>query len=264
MNPASLLRGCLALASAIAAIGLLVAATLLVGDLVLGGLAGEEPGPGTIARLLGKGVASYSILLFVPVAVALTAFFALGRSDHAGMPLGALTAFESAVAAIAYVIVSTLLIGDVIGREVFSRGTWGADAISWMIGQEFHTKGIFGGSKAAVFAAIVAGFIGLALASAANAHLRPAFMDGLFRGRASDTVNRVSDVFACLVCCAMAYFAVRLVIQSFDYEEKAAVLYWQLWPIQMVIPYAFFSAAIRYAIFAAWPRLKPHPNETAG
>ena len=62
----------------------------------------------------------------------------------------------------------------------------------------------------------------------------------------------------------MGYFAVLLVMQSYEYQEKAAVLYWQLWPIQLVIPYAFFSTAIRHLCFAAWPVLKPASAESAG
>ena len=67
-----------------------------------------------------------------------------------------------------------------------------------------------------------------------------------------------------VVMCVMGYYAVMLVMQSYEYKEKAAVLYWQLWPIQIVIPYAFFSSALRHAAFAVWPALKPAAEETAG
>ena len=155
-----------------------------------------------------------------------------------------LTTVESIAAAIAYVIVAALLIGDVIGREVFG-------------------KGIFGASKMAVFAAICSGFIGLALATAANTHLRPAFMDFVFAGPRAAMANRIGDAFGCLFFAFMGFLGVLFVMQSFEYSEKAAVLYWQLWPIQMVIPYAFFSTAIRHGVFASWPELKPKGDEVA-
>ena len=177
--------------------------------------------------------------------------------------LRTLTTAESIVAAIAYVIVAALLIGDVLGREgPLAKGTWGAEFVSSLIGFEFHTKGIFGATKMAVFAAIVAGFIGLSLATAANAHIRPAFMDFVFQGRAERGANRVGDAFACVFFCAAGVFAILFVMQSYEYKEKAAVIYWQLWPIQLVIPYAFFSTAIRHGVFAIWPGLKPNAEES--
>ena len=153
-----------------------------------------------------------------------------------------LSTIESIAAAIAYVVVAALLIGDVIGREVFG-------------------KGIFGATKMAVFAAIASGFIGLALATAANTHLRPAFMDFVFAGPRAAIANRIGDAFSAAFFLFMGWLGVLFVMQSYEYAEKAAVLYWQLWPIQMVIPYAFFSTAIRHGIFAAWPELKPSGEE---
>ena len=179
----------------------------------------------------------------------------------AGRVLRTLNTFESAVAAIAYVLVAALLIGDVIGREFLSKGTWGSKFISVYLGYEFSTKGIFGASKMAVFAAIVAGFIGLSLATAANAHIRPAFMDWALRGRWAD---RVGDAFAFAFFAAAGVFAILFVIQSYEYKEKAAVIYWQLWPIQMVIPYAFFSTSLKHGLFAAWPGLKPRADGAVG
>ena len=161
----------------------------------------------------------------------------------AGRLLRALTAVESVAAAIAYVIVAALLIGDVVGREVLG-------------------KGIFGASKMAVFAAIVSGFLGLSLATAANVHIRPAFMDWVFRGRAEPWARRAGDAFAFVFFCVAGYFAILFVMQSYEFKEKAAVIYWQLWPIQLVIPYAFFSTALKHAIFAGWPALKPTAEET--
>ena len=157
----------------------------------------------------------------------------------AGRVLGALNSIESMAAAIAYVLVAALLIGDVVGREVLG-------------------KGIFGASKMAVFAAIIAGFLGLSLATAANAHIRPAFMDWVARG---SWIWRVGDAFACAFFIGAGIFAILFVMQSYEYKEKAAVIYWQLWPIQMVIPYAFFSTAARHGIFAVWPDLKPRNDE---
>ena len=90
--------------------------------------------------------------------------------------LGLIDLAESVAATAAYAIVAALLIGDVVGREVLGTG-------------------IFGAQKMAVYAAVVAGFLGLALATSANAHLRPTFLDHVLKG---PRVDRLGDAAACL------------------------------------------------------------------
>lgn len=142
------------------------------------------------------------------------------------------------MATVAYVIVAFLLIGDVIGREIFSTP-------------------IHGAQKMAVYAAIVAGFIGLSLATADNMHLRPAFLDGIVPARFNNQINRFSDFFACLFFLGMAVIGLLFVRESMRFEDKAAVLYWLLWPLQLVIPYAFLSTSVRHGLFALYPAAKP-------
>ncbi len=69
---------------------------------------------------------------------------------------------ESIVATIAYGIVATLLMLDVVGRELFSSSFLGTQQL-------------------AVYGAIIAAFLGLTLATSDNSHLRPEFMDFVFR-----------------------------------------------------------------------------------
>ena len=159
--------------------------------------------------------------------------------------LGIALRIEKAVAAIAYVIVAGLLLGDVIAREVFFDSIWGAQ-------------------KMAVFAAIIAGFLGLTLATAANGHLRPQFTDHWWPDRMQPSVSRFGDILSALLFAAMAYISVLYVIVSFENQDRAAVLYWFLWPIQIVIPYAFGSSALRHAAFAIWPECRPVPDLTEG
>ena len=149
-----------------------------------------------------------------------------------------LTGIESVLACVAYSIVAFLLIGDVIGRELLSSP-------------------IHGAQKMAVYAAIVAGFIGLSLATADNMHLRPTFLDNVLPARFNASLGRLSDSFACLFFLGMAIVGLLFVRESMRFEDKAAVLYWVLWPIQMIIPYAFLSTALRHGLFAAYPDVKP-------
>lgn len=152
--------------------------------------------------------------------------------------LAALYRIESVVAAVAYAIVAALLLGEIIAREVF------------------YTS-IEGSLQIAVFAAVVAGFLGMALATARNSHLRPQFADGLVPASWQPLVPRAGDVLSALIFFVAAVVAMLYVRETFTTGERAAVLYWYVWPIQIVIPYAFLSSAFRHAVFAVRPALKP-------
>ena len=152
--------------------------------------------------------------------------------------------FESALAALAYSIVALLLIADVLGRELFGQA-------------------LFGAQKMAVFAAIVAGFLGLSLATNAGSHLRPGFLDNLFPARFDSLIWRLADALSSLIYLTLTAVAIQFILVSMAAGDRAAVLYWTLWPIQLVIPYAFFSSAIQHAIFAIWPQLKPKSDVTS-
>ena len=152
-----------------------------------------------------------------------------------------LTVIESIVAATAYAIVATVLIADVVGREVLGSG-------------------VFGAQKMAVYGAVIAAFLGLSLATASNSHLRPAFLDHVLRG---PSVDRIGDALSAVFFLIVAWFGISFVLQSMEFQDRAAVLYWLLWPIQLIIPYALASTALRHVAFAIWPALKPNPDSAA-
>ncbi|ANK79506.1 MAG: hypothetical protein TEF_00900 [Rhizobiales bacterium NRL2] len=159
--------------------------------------------------------------------------------------LKALLRLESLVAALAYVVVAGLLLGEIVAREAFSTTIWGSQ-------------------KMAVFAAIFAGFLGLCLATAANAHLRPQFADSWWPARWSAPLGRIGDLISAALFIGLGVVGLDYVSQTFHYNDVAAVLYWPLWPFQSVIVYAFFSSALRHLVFAARPDLKPAPEIAKG
>jgi TRAP-type C4-dicarboxylate transport system permease small subunit len=158
--------------------------------------------------------------------------------------LKALRLIESVVATVAYAAVAGLLMVDVIGRELF--------------GQSF-----LGAQQLAVYGAILAGFMGLTLATSDNSHLRPAFMDFVF-ARHPVLVARIGESFSAVFYVAAAYVAWTFVAVSMGAGDRAPVLYFVVWPLQLVIPYALASAAIKHAVFAIRPDMKPDPNAAAG
>jgi len=155
--------------------------------------------------------------------------------------LQVLRVLESLVATLAYAGVAMLLIYDVIGREVFGTSFLGADQL-------------------AVYGAIIAGFLGLSLATSDNAHLRPAFMDFVFKGREALAI-RLGDAVSTVFYFAAAIVAWSFVAVSMEAQDRAPVFYFVVWPLQVIIPYAFLSCAVKHAIFVARPGLKPAPSE---
>jgi len=150
----------------------------------------------------------------------------------------ALYRVEAMTAAVAYAFTAGILILDIVMREVFSSSVWGA-------------------TKMAVFGAIIAAFIGLILATATNTHLRPAFADYWVPRSWDRAMNRIADTISALLWCGFGVVGIQYLGTSIDSNDLAEVLYIPLWPIQLVLPYAFFSSALRHAVFAVWPDLKP-------
>ncbi len=144
---------------------------------------------------------------------------------------------ESTVAVLAYLTTATLLLSQVLAREVF-------------------TTSIDFGPKVAVLAAIVAGSLGMVIATGENAHLRASFADGLLPYK---WTPRVGDLVSAALHIFLGYYAVLFVLQSKEFGDLAALIRIPLWPIQMVFPYMFFSSAFKHLVFAWKPEWKPRP-----
>ncbi len=157
--------------------------------------------------------------------------------------LNRLLSVEGSIAAIAYAAVAVLLLSDIVAREVFSFS-------------------ILGAQKWAVFATTLAGFLGLVMATADNSHLRPRVFDNWLPKSIHAQVKRLGDFISAALFCTMGWYAAVYVGETFSNNDRAAVLYVPLWPIQLIIPYAFFACALRHLAFGCWPDLKP--IESAG
>jgi TRAP-type C4-dicarboxylate transport system permease small subunit len=144
---------------------------------------------------------------------------------------------ESAIAVIAYLTTATLLSAQILAREVF-------------------TTSIDGGGKVAVLCAIVAGSLGMVIATGENAHLRPTFADGIFPAK---IVERIGDVLSAALHIFLAYFAIEFVAESRSFNDLAELIRIPLWPVQLVFPYMFLSSAFKHLIFAWKPEWKPRP-----
>ncbi|MGD9944926.1 MAG: TRAP transporter small permease [Burkholderiaceae bacterium] len=161
---------------------------------------------------------------------------------------------ECAIAMLAYVIISVLLISDVFGREFVGPALR-------LLGIEAGATGLFGSQKIALYAMIVGSFLGLGIATATGVHLLPRIAFGWVPKSWGPHVNRIADVVTGLVVCAIAWYAWIFVQSSREAGTLSPVYDIRVWMVQLAIPIGFLSAGLRYFIFALWPAARPQPPE---
>lgn len=150
---------------------------------------------------------------------------------------------EELVAGLAYVLMTAMVGGEVVAREVFQTT-------------------IFGSEKIAILASVVAGFVGFALVTHANRHLRISAFDTLVPARLQPIQKRFAELVSALLMAMLAWLAFGYVLDAMAYSEQVEVLYIPRWPFQMVIAYAFASSALQHLAFFIHPEDVP-PDEMA-
>ncbi|MEZ5726816.1 MAG: hypothetical protein R3E48_01660 [Burkholderiaceae bacterium] len=122
--------------------------------------------------------------------------------------------------------------------------------------REFFASSILGAQKFAVLCTVVASFVGFALVTHDNAHLRVEIADAGPPGAARpaqpawrrDLVRPAGDP-------DRNHAALRL--RTYAIKDQVAVLYIPMWPWQSVLAWGFGSSALRHAVYAIHPALKP-------
>ena len=152
---------------------------------------------------------------------------------------------EATVAVAAFIVVAVALMADVLGREFFGDG-------------------IFGAQRVAVWATAIAGLGGFALVTAQGGHLRPQFTDGWLPKSWEPQVLRLADVVSAAICLALAWYAWDFVMENRRLGERGMAIPILVWPIQLILPWMFASSALRYLAFAAFPPLRPAQKSGIG
>lgn len=145
---------------------------------------------------------------------------------------------EIFIACLAFVLVAVALISDVLARELFGNG-------------------LFGAQKFAVFCTAVAGLLGFAVVVHSGGHLRVQAIDRLFPTEWHGAMARIGDVISAAICLFFGIYAIEFVRSSIKLGESDMVLEIPVWPIQLVLPYLFLMSAARYALYAAFPAIRP-------
>ena len=152
--------------------------------------------------------------------------------------LSRLTWLEATISIIAYAFVAGLLLADIIGRELFSTS-------------------IYGAQKIAVQATMIAAFMGLTLATSQGSHMRAEAADVLVPQRWSAQADRFGYVLSTILYAALAAISFQFMMETRKYGMNIPVLGWPMWPVQVVLPLAFGSSALKSLAFAVFPALAP-------
>lgn len=145
---------------------------------------------------------------------------------------------EAGVAITCLFSVAGLLFADVLARELFGNG-------------------IFAAQKLSVYATAIGGVLGYTLVMHSGGHLRPTALDRLTPASWDAALNRIADLISAAICAFLGVISAQFVQSTYELGEVGMVLLNPLWPIQLIIPYTFFSASLRYLIYAARPDLRP-------
>lgn len=166
---------------------------------------------------------------------------------HPGWParaLGALHAAEQAVAVTAILAAAAALIADLLGRELFGSG-------------------LFGAQRAAVHLTFVAGMLGFVLATSRGEHLRIKATDHLLPAGWEPWLDRIGSLTSCAILWALAWTAWGFAMETRAVGERSVTLGVPIWPIQAVMTYAFLSAGLRHLAYAWMPALRPQESAPA-
>jgi TRAP-type C4-dicarboxylate transport system permease small subunit len=145
---------------------------------------------------------------------------------------------EVCVTCAALLMVAISLFADVVAREVFGFG-------------------LFGAQKFAVYNNAIAGLLGFAVVVHTGGHLRISLVDRLFPAKWHGGMTRSGDLVSCVICLVLGAYAAAYVRSSMRLGETDLLFYAKLWPFQLVLPYIFFASAARYLAFATFPNLRP-------
>jgi C4-dicarboxylate transporter DctQ subunit len=152
--------------------------------------------------------------------------------------IDALLTLQKYILIISFIIMTIALLADVVGREVFSRGIFGALAF-------------------AVFFMVYATFSGLPLATNNGSHLRPRILDKLIPKVLEPVVKRISNIISAVILGYLAFVSIGFIKESILYEDRSIELDWLVWPVQVAIPMGLGIAALMYLLYCIFPDLEP-------
>ncbi len=152
--------------------------------------------------------------------------------------LAMISRVEKLICTIAFAVLVAVLFVDVISREATAAG------LHWA-------------SQIGVWANVAVVMAGFGLASAGGAHLRPRFLDTVLPDKWEPLLGFLQNFVMALFCAAIGVVALLVVAGSYRLGEVEITLFWPVWPVQALMPLAFFTAMLRHLLYAWQPQLRP-------
>ncbi len=159
-------------------------------------------------------------------------------SATAARLLAAVSRVEKLLCVAAFTVLVAVLFADVISREATAAG------LHWA-------------SQIGVWANVAVVMAGFGLASAGGAHLRPRFLDAVLPDSWETVLGFLQHFLMALFCAAIGVVALLVVVGSYRLGEVEITLFWPVWPVQALLPLAFFAATLRHLIYACYADLRP-------
>lgn len=123
--------------------------------------------------------------------------------------------------------------------------------------REITGAGIAWARQTGVYANIVVVMLGIGIASSRAAHLRPRFADHWLPARWQARLGFAGDALMALFFAVLAGLAAHVTLESFQLAERSTVIGVPVWPVMAVMPLAFTLVALRHAVYARYPALRP-------
>jgi TRAP-type C4-dicarboxylate transport system permease small subunit len=156
--------------------------------------------------------------------------------------LKAMYRIEAWAAGLALTVVAVALFADIVGRELIGSG-------------------IFGAQRTAVYGMIISAFLGFILASQTGRHIRIEGLDRLIPQILQPTVVRLGHLTSLAICLYLAYWSADFVAVAMEQGERSMAINILVWPIKLILPWAFLSAGMRYLFFVIDPALEEKQAE---
>ncbi|MGH1578613.1 TRAP transporter small permease [Planktotalea sp.] len=126
-----------------------------------------------------------------------------------------------------------------------------------VIGREFFGHGIFGAVKFAVYVLIYCAMAGFGIATATGSHLRPRFLDNAVPEAFTSAALRLGQFFSAAILLVLASAGLTFVGFGMMLQERDVTLDVLIWPVQLAIPIGFALSALRHIVYGIWLDLMP-------
>lgn len=171
-------------------------------------------------------------------------------SQEKESPDGLLGSTERTVLALSIIVMSVLVMGNVVSRNIFN--------VSWAFTEELGSLLL-----------IVITFGGLGYAVRHRRHISMSALHDLLSPGRRAVLTKVIAVISALILLIMAYIALRYVLQIAESGDTSSVLGVPMYLPLSIIPLGFLLAAVRYLAYLRSPRgqresAEPEPGPQRG